>query len=238
MSFLQRFLDLVYPRECVLTGEPVEDESPCQFLSRRAIERVYFIDEPHCPTCGAPFWGELIAARDCPHCLELNPVFERGRSLFLLRDTGREIVHALKYRHGRHLLPDIRVLVALRPKFTGFLRGSALVPVPLHPVRERERGYNQGLLVARQFAAAAGVPVVDCLERVKFTETQTRLDRGQRQSNLRGAFALRPGAAVDPALRYVLVDDVFTTGSTLNAAAQALRQAGVKRLDAATLGHG
>ncbi|MGE9295886.1 MAG: ComF family protein, partial [Puniceicoccales bacterium] len=230
--------DLLYPRECLLTGEPVEDDSEFRFLSKAAVRRVYFIDEPFCPTCGAPFWGELIALRECPHCVELNPAFANGRSLFLLRDTGRELIHELKYRKGQHLLPDIRALVQTRPRFLEFLFGAVLVPIPLHPIRERERGYNQSLLIARELATAGGVAVAECLERVKFTETQTRLDRSQRLANLRNAFGLRKGVTLDSDQRYILVDDVFTTGSTLNAAAVALLNSGAEQVDAVTLGHG
>lgn len=235
---LQRFLDLLYPRECLVTGEPVEEDSPFRFLSRKAVERVFFIEDPYCPVCGAPFWGELFAPRQCSHCAGLNPAFERGRSLFLLRDTGREIIHELKYRQGRHLLPDIRTLAARQPGFVAFLQGAVLIPIPLHPVRQRERGCNQSLLIARELAKVAGVAVADCLERVKFTRTQTKLDRAQRQANLRNAFALRKGAVIEPAQRFVLVDDVFTTGSTLNSAAKTLRKFGAARVDAVTLGHG
>lgn len=238
MSWWQCGLDVLYPRECLFTGEPVEADSPCRFLSQAGLARVWFIDDPCCSVCGAPFYGELVAARECPHCRELNPAFVRGRSLFLLRDAGRQLIHELKYRQGRHLLPDIRVLAGRRPAFLEFLAGASLVPIPLHPTRERERGYNQSLLIAEQLAVEAGARVERLLDRVKLTQTQTRLDRAQRQANLRGAFALAKGAHVNPATRYVLMDDVFTTGATLNAAAQALIRAGVETVDVATLGHG
>ncbi|GHB94967.1 ComF family protein [Cerasicoccus arenae] len=237
-AWSQNLLDLIYPRECLITNEPVEKESPCRFLSRKAIDRIYFIDDPHCATCGAPFFGELIALRDCPHCRELNPSFDRGRSLFLLRETGRELIHELKYRKGRHLLPDILSLIRKRPNYLNFLANGILVPIPLHSLRERERGYNQSLLIARQMAEASGCALAPALRRVKHTETQTRLDRAQRQANMRAAFALDPKTKIDPTARYILVDDVFTTGSTLNSAAQELCRAGAKQIDVATLGHG
>jgi len=234
----RRALDLLYPRECLATGEPVEPDSPCRFLSHAGLERIYFIREPHCSSCGTPFFGELLGLRDCPHCRELNPEFERGRSLFVLRDAGRELIHELKYNNGRHLLPDIETLARRQPEFIAFLQDGLLAPIPLHPLRERERGYNQSRLIADQLSRAAETPVVEILERVKFTETQTRLNRAQRQTNMRAAFALKPNADLDPDRRYILVDDVFTTGSTLNSAAKALRKAGAERIDVVTLGHG
>lgn len=234
----QQALDLIYPRECLATGEPVEADSPCRFLSHAGLRLIYFIDEPHCSNCGAPFFGELLGLRDCPHCRELNPAFGRGRSLFLLREAGREFIHELKYNNGRYLLPDVQTLARQRPRFLEFLSGGALCPIPLHPLRERERGYNQSLLIAQELAAVSGCPVKPLLCRVKFTETQTRLDRAQRQANMRAAFALAPKVELDPQERVILVDDVFTTGSTLNSAARELRHAGVEHVDVVTLGHG
>ncbi|WP_309382373.1 ComF family protein [Cerasicoccus frondis] len=234
----QQLLDVLYPRECLVYGEPVESNSPCRFLSRRALEMIYFIHEPHCSTCGAPFFGELLALRECPHCRELNPAFSRGRSLFLLRDTGREFIHELKYNNGRHLAPDLTPILQRNPRFLEFLQGSVLVPIPLHAVRERERGYNQSLLISQQLSQASGCPTVEMLQRVKFTETQTRLDRSQRQANLRNAFALKPGVKAPLQQRITLVDDVFTTGATLNSAAKTLLAAGVEQIDVVTLGHG
>lgn len=234
----RQMLDLVYPRECLVTGSPVEAESPCRFLSREGMETIFYIAPPHCRTCGAPFYGEMLGLRDCPHCRELNPAFAEGRSVWLLRDAGREIIHELKYNKGRHLLPDIQTLVRQRNDFMAFLTGGVLVPVPLHPLRERERGYNQSRLIAQQLAGTVNGELQDLLVRVKYTETQTRLDRAARQKNMRSAFSLADKARVDPAQRYILVDDVFTTGSTLNSAAQELRRAGAQRVDVATLGHG
>ena len=121
-----------------------------------------------------------------------------------------------------------------------YVRGAVLVPVPLHPRKERERGYNQSRLLADCLVPLGGgaTHVEELLRRVIDTETQTAFDRRTRHENLKNAFALRPGAAINRALRYILVDDVFTTGSTLNACAAVLRRAGALNLDVVTLGHG
>jgi ComF family protein len=113
------------------------------------------------------------------------------------------------------------------------------VPVPLHHRKERERGFNQTRLIATAFAkAAGGTTVVSALQRVVDTATQTRLDREARRANLKNAFAMAPGRALTPGARIVLVDDIFTTGATLNACASVLRKAGFDNLDVATLAHG
>ncbi|MBC2594346.1 ComF family protein [Ruficoccus amylovorans] len=240
-------LDLIFPRDCVVTGEPVEEDSPCRYLSRKGLEQVFFVKEPCCPTCGFPFFGELLASRVCPHCRELEPAFGRGRPLFLARDAGRVLVHELKYHRGRYLLPDIATLAAGSSGFCQHLAGAVLVPVPLYPRRERQRGYNQSRWLAEVFAGVAGdfeqtpgerCQVADLLTRIRDTPSQTNFDRAQREVNMRGAFGLKPGSRPDVSRRHVLVDDVFTTGATLNACARVLRRAGVERLDVATLAHG
>ncbi len=178
--------------------------------------------------------------RLCPHCEALEPKFGEGKTAILLKGPGRSLVHALKYHHALHVLEDIAVVMAAAPGNVEYLDGAVLVPVPLHPRKLRERRYNQSLLLAECCArAAAGRAVVgELLCRVVDTESQTHYDRMARQENLKNAFALAPGAAINPAQRYLLVDDVFTTGSTLNACAAVLRRAGALNVDVVTFGHG
>ena len=176
----------------------------------------------------------------CPHCAGLHPAFGEGRTSLLLKGPGRALVHALKYHHGLHVLEDIGRLFQATPGLADFVRGAVLGPVPLHPRKERERGYNQSRLLADCFVHLGGgeTRVAELLRRAVDTETQTAFDRRTRRTNLKNAFALRPGAAINRALRYILVDDVFTTGSTLNACAIVLRRAGALNVDVVTLGHG
>jgi ComF family protein len=114
------------------------------------------------------------------------------------------------------------------------------VPVPLHSRRARDRGYNQAQLLAEALARAAGgtTRVEMLLRRVVDTQSQTEFNRRDRMANLKNAFALAEGAALIPALHYILVDDVFTTGSTLNSCARTLRRAGALKVDVVTFGHG
>lgn len=208
-------------------------------LCHSCARRLVLAHPPHCTTCGYPFFGQRAGNIGCLHCEELRPVFREGRTLGLLQGPLRRLVHALKYEHALHVLQDVEALVHRHAHFREFFPDAVVVPVPLHARKLRERGYNQAELLAGIFAAAApGARVSRLLRRVADTGTQTRLDRAERQENLKNAFALAAKAPVEPAARHVLVDDVFTTGATLNACASVLRLAGVRTIDVATLGHG
>ncbi len=157
-----------------------------------------------------------------------------------MRGIPRKYILALKYRGARHLIPDIVELLLRHPEYTGHLRGGVLVPVPLHRSRERKRGFNQARIIAE--ALATQLPetrVAHLLARTRSTPTQTRLSRRERESNVRGAFALTNSMPWNgSAPRLILFDDVFTTGATLNACAKVLWKAGARHIDVATIAHG
>ena len=231
--------DLVFPRSCVSCASVVE-ESGFRHLCRSCAARIQYVQDPCCTTCGHPFFGDVDGERTCPHCEGLHPVFRTGRTAVLCVGPVRDLVHELKYRNGQHVAADIRVVFSSSEDVLALVRDAVLVPVPLHPRKRRERGYNQTEIIARELAAAAGgnARVGLLLERVVDTPSQTAFDRRTRLANLKNAFALRPGADITAEHHYVLVDDVFTTGSTLNSCARVLRHAGVLNLDVVTFGHG
>jgi competence protein ComFC len=232
-------LDVVFPRCCVHCAGLVEDGS-YRHLCGQCEKLLHVVAPPHCPTCGHPYFGEIEENRLCPHCETLEPKFGEGKTAVLLQGPGRSLVHTLKYHGGQQVLEDITTLMRATPGYTDYLRGAVLVPVPLHPRKLRERRYNQSRLLADCAAQAADgqAEVRELLARVADTESQTHYDRAARRENLKNAFALAPGATINPAQRYVLVDDVFTTGSTLNSCATVLRRGGALILDVVTFGHG
>jgi ComF family protein len=211
-----------------------------RFLCEGCARQVHRVEAPHCGTCGHPFFGAAAADHACPHCAALNPQFGEGRTAVLLRGPARTLVLEIKYHRALHLFEEVGLLAREVAGYLDFLRGATLVPVPLHPRKERERGYNQAQLLAATLAqaAGAGTMVEQPLRRVVDTPTQTRLDRRTRQTNLKNAFALAAGRPINRAGRIVLIDDVFTTGATLNACAAVLRRAGCVTVDVATFGHG
>lgn len=173
------------------------------------------------------------------HCEHLVPFFGQGWSVALFRGPLRDLIYSLKYKDGRWALRDIRTLCEAAQGLAIYVEGAVLVPVPLHPRKLRERGYNQSDLIVRELVELfPSCRRDDVLRRAIDTVSQTQFDRKQRIRNLKNAFSLRQNRAIDPPQRYIIVDDVFTTGSTVNACAAALRRAGAKQVDVLTIGHG
>lgn len=199
------------------------------------IERVRL---PACGVCSQPFHGR-IGEFECPNCAGERFSFEFAVCVVRSRGPVRELLHRLKY--GREIW-IARVLGELMVEGLGDARLAGrpidgLVPVPLHAVRLREREFNQAELMARHVSRRAGIPVMDLLKRVRPTGTQTRLDRTERMQNLRNAFAPLKNAAVKD-MSLLLVDDVLTTGSTLDACASVLLEQGAASVCALTVARG
>lgn len=244
-AWAETLADTVFPPSCVHCAALVErgpetTASPYRHLCRRCAGLVDFVRAPHCETCGHPFFGPGEGGRQCLKCEGLEPAYREGRTAVLFKGPVRSLVIELKYHRGLHVLADMEAIFRRAEPVLEFVRGGVLVPVPLHARKARERGYNQAALLAAALARAAGgkTQVRSLLVRTTDTRTQTAFDRRTRMANLKNAFALAPGAAFDPALHYLLIDDVFTTGSTLNSCARALRRAGALNVDVVTLGHG
>ena len=235
----QGFADVVFPPVCVHCSGVVEGGA-FRHVCVRCEPMIHRVEAPHCTTCGHPFFGEVEGERMCPHCEGMRPVYEEGRTVTLFKGPARALIHELKYHHGLHVLADIEAIVRASPHVTDFVRDAILVPVPLHPRKERERGFNQTALLAESFARAAGgtTRVESLLRRVIDTPSQTAFDRQARRENLKNAFALRSGVTITPASPFILIDDVFTTGSTLNSCAGVLRRSGALNLNVVTFGHG
>lgn len=160
--------------------------------------------------------------------------------MLLLRGPARSLVLEIKYHKGLHLMGDFEQLFRINPRLLDHVRNTVLVPVPLHPRKKRHRGYNQSEELSKALVKAVDgkASVALLLRRLVDTGTQTALDRHSRYENLKDAFAAAPDAVVDRETHYVLVDDVFTTGATLNRCALALRRAGARKIDVVTFAHG
>ena len=237
-QLMQPLIEVFFPGSCLHCGDAVE-HSDYQFLCSACSRELFLSKPPSCSTCGYPFLGMLAGPRVCPHCAELDPLFEQGKTLFLAKGPARSIIHTLKYQSGFYVLEDVKVMIAKVPHFKDYFDGAILVPVPLHPTKERERGFNQSLVIAKSLNdVTMAKDLQNLLVRKGYTQTQTQLSRPARHQNVKNAFALASDAVVIPDQTYTLIDDVITTGSTFNACAAVLREAGATQIKVATLGHG
>ena len=231
-------LGFLYPEICQLCGEQRATAKE-GFVCRRCWSHVRFIKPPFCERCGLPFEGDLTTPFECSNCREMELHFSAARSAVVARGAVREIIHRYKYQRALWFEPFLAGLL-LRETVPA-LRGQnwdLIVPVPLHPLKQREREFNQAERLAVHLSAATRIPLNNnLLRRVVFTSTQTRLTRRERAANMRGAFAMRDGARLDGE-RVILVDDVFTTGATTSACAQALLAAGAGEVCVWTVARG
>lgn len=176
------------------------------------------------------FPSEELKTKNIPQSLELVwPVF-------LFDDLFQKIVHALKYQGNVSLGRELgrRMADHLPPNFNDY-RPVLFVPIPLHPIKFRERGYNQSEAIAQGLAMRLECAVeIHLLKRIKNTTTQTQLDAAERQVNMQAAFEINRKLKTVSEQTIILVDDVFTTGATLGSAAGTLRQVGFSRIIAVT----
>lgn len=173
-----------------------------------------------CPQCAMPSLDGLL----CGSCQHHPPDFDQTQVGFYFQEPITQLIYDLKYHqqmsHAR-LLSELFWLESEHSLIAQ--KVEALIPVPIHPLRRRERGYNQALLIAEELSKLSGIPVLkNTLQRVKYTESQTHLDALQRQNNLKGAFSLERDA-LDSLSRIAIVDDVVTTGATMNALASLIK---------------
>ena len=214
------------------------------WLCDRCLAQVERIHPPICSRCGLPLDASNPSPvsdtehpiLQCGRCRGMAPELDGRRACAFYCGPLREAIHQFKYRDVTVLAVPLGQLMALAwselaPKEQDL---DAIVPVPLHPRRERERGYNQATLLARELGVNLGRPVVeDVLHRTRATAPQVNLNPRDRQANVQGAFRCEDLRLTGR--RLLLVDDVCTTGATLEAAASALRQAGAAAVWAYTL---
>lgn len=232
-DWLGRAGHIVWPPLSPLSGAPVS--TPGALIAEDWM-KVDFLHEPWCAACGGPFPYPVGDGAVCAPCAAKPPACSATRSAFVYDEQSRDLALGLKHGGRTEALTAFGVWMA-RAGREVLADADALIPVPLHPARLRRRGFNQSLLLARAVAKTTAITVdPHSLARIKPTATQGGKSASARKRNMAGAFAVRAKARARVAgRRLVLIDDVRTTGATLEACAKVLKRAGAADVCALTL---
>jgi len=223
LELLGGIIHWILPSTCLVCGRPLREGgflcSECESNLKR-----HEIHGPHCYFCGAPLGREKI----CPFCHGKGLTVDRIAAPYWYREEIVKIVEAFKYNglKGLHRVMATKMAETIK-KFESI---DYLVPIPLHKVRKRERGFSQTELLAQKLSQLTEIPVLKALKRVKNTKSQTALGKRERRENLREAFSLNRKISFTEKCIILLVDDVLTTGATLEEAAKVLKKGGAKRV--------
>ncbi len=236
LGWCRQALRFVLPVDCVGCGLLLGSD-PVPFFCRGCWERIAPLKGPACARCDQPFVSHAATSftpdHQCQHCLERPPAYDRAWTLFPYLPPLQDAICAFKYRGKYALAKPLASLMihALPPT----LEADVILPVPLHPSRLRAREYNQSLLFADRIGRHLRTPVwPSALVRLLATDPQTTLSRQERLRNLRQAFSVRQPEAV-AGKRVLLIDDVYTTGTTVNECAKVLKKAGAASVRVLTL---
>lgn len=215
-------LDYIYPPSCHLCGTLTHKG---HYLCPSCFGNAQRIQEPFCKLCSEPFDGAIDQPITCPNCHHLHFAFDFARAALKNTTSNHQLIIDFKYHNQFYLAKDLAKICSQTiqedPRFSQ-LNTPALIPIPLHWYRQIRRGFNQAEELARSIHKRTLIPLLHNLRRVKPTQTQTKLDRKKRLHNLDNAFTSKPLPAKYQSV--ILIDDVFTTGSTANACASAIRK--------------
>jgi competence protein ComFC len=215
-------LEFLFPRRCLGCGQWGH------YFCQNCVKKIKLIERPICPVCGRP----AIGGKTHPYC-QTKYSLDGLHAFFVYEGLIKKAIGQLKYKFISDLAEELIALV-LQQSFS--FEAKILLPLPLHPRRQRWRGFNQaellGRLLAERFHWQAQS---DILERYRYTQPQVKLRSKERKKNIQGAFRIKPLAKINQRLKVILFDDVWTTGSTLREAGQVLKRAGVKEVWGLTL---
>ena len=236
MRFRSTVFQFFLPPQCPCC-ERFSEEGKQGFCSN-CLSQIRWIEPPFCSICGIPFISREVETHPCGACVTHRKYFTIARALGAFEGSLQEAIHRWKYEGKTYLTPFFADWMA-----EGLNRywepGSLdlLIPVPLHTRRLRERGFNQALLLVRELSRRTGIPYrKSILQKKKSTIPQVNLSGVEREKELRGTFHVI-GKEELSGLSVLLIDDVYTTGATVNECSKVLLRGGAKRVDVLTLAH-
>ncbi len=223
-QFFNALLDVILPPICHICHSFIPQAGNLH-ICPSCRDRLPLVSSPLCSLCGIPFAGTGGDHR-CGSCLTHPPHFDSARAHFLYEGAIRDLIHSFKYNRLTHLRYPLALLTL--EGMSEFCDPHLIVPVPLHRSRLRQRGFNQAVLLGRVLSRRLSLPMLpDALVRTRQTEPQIELSAAERRVNVKGAFSVkRPDHVAGK--RILLLDDVMTTGSTMDECAKELKKAGAE----------
>lgn len=236
-ELLRGVQDLLLPARCHICHQVIQADQGQPHICPDCYSRLPLLKSPFCSCCGIPFTAPE-PDHLCGSCIKKPPPYLAARGALCYEGACREMIHNFKYNGKSHLRRPLALLTAqLLEPFVKEQQPDLLLPVPLHISRLRSRGYNQSLLLTRLLAKQWNLPFArQALQRTRPTRPQVELNRNERLKNLENAFNVSEPEKVKKQ-HVMLVDDVFTTGSTLTACAKVLLAAGAATVTAVTVAH-
>jgi len=234
LPLLKALTDFFFPPLCHICRTFIPDAGPVH-ICRSCRDQMRPVSYPLCQVCGIPFAG-IGADHPCGGCLKKPPSFDAARAGFVYDGHCRELIHAFKYQNKTLLRRPLALLAGeCLTEFVASQHPDLVVPVPLHRKRLHSRGFNQAVLLGELLAHEWRLPLERrALQRIRWTEPQLSLSADERRENVTGAFAVANSVAV-AGKRVLLVDDVLTTGSTVEECSRMLKRAGALNVVVATV---
>lgn len=224
LNILADIADVIFPPRCLLCGEILKRNSP---LCEKCMQGIHFISSPLCVRCGIPFPADGGSDHVCGDCLTGEKPYAIARSMATYDGAMLDAIHKFKYRGKTGIgLTLGNIMADFASGIWDMTAFDLIIPAPLHIRRLRERGFNQAVILSRPLSRRFKIPLdFDSLKRVKPTSPQVGLSKKERSANVRGAFSvINPGQIEGK--KILLIDDVYTTGSTLIECSRVLIEAG------------
>lgn len=218
-------IELLFPRRCPVCDKPVDKMG--RYICKKCQRALRYVHSPFCMKCGKSLKNDI--KEYCEDCQNVQHFFDRGKALYEY-DSIKTAIYRFKYEGRREYADFFGNELARRfGEQIKVWKADAFVPVPLHAEREKRRGYNQAALIAKVLGKELNIPVNEkIIHRVKATLPQKQVNGKERQNNLKNAFKIREN---DVKLNTVIVvDDIYTTGATMDAVAECLKKAGVGKV--------
>ncbi len=221
MELREKLLDIIYPPTCPVCDRIIKPVRICDSCQKK----LRYINSPRCLKCGKPVENNDVEL--CYDCSKQTHFFDRNVALWAYNNETRASIYRFKYRnmrvYGRVYASE---LYGRLGQIIASWKCDVIIPVPIHPRKEKERGFNQAMILAKELSVLTGVPVDGgLLARTRYTRPQKELNDKERIKNLENAFVIEKN--VVQYNKVLLIDDIYTTGSTLDACASLLKSRGV-----------